>query len=268
MKRLIRWILNAFPRSVLQRAASWGVPLLGLFYIGRGRECPVCGARRRRFLPYGYVVSREDALCPNCLALERHRLLWLWLQRQSDLFDERPRLLHIAPEVSLMKRLRRLYRSTDRYTTADLCSPLADMHFDVQQIPLPDESFDAVICNHLLEHVDDDRLAMRGLYRIMRPGGWGVVLTPVDRERAATFEDPTVTDPAERTRLFGQYDHKRIYGRDYADRLREAGFEVEQTDYAASLGSDERQLYAVGCETLYIIRKNAAAEQYPDGGER
>ncbi len=97
MKRLIRWILNAFPRSVLQRAASWGVPLLGLFYIGRGRECPVCGARRRRFLPYGYVVSREDALCPNCLALERHRLLWLWLQRQSDLFDERPRLLHIAP---------------------------------------------------------------------------------------------------------------------------------------------------------------------------
>lgn len=77
MKRLIRWILNAFPRSVLQRAASWGVPLLGLFYIGRGRECPVCGARRRRFLPYGYVVSREDALCPNCLALERHRLLWL-----------------------------------------------------------------------------------------------------------------------------------------------------------------------------------------------
>ena len=256
MKRLIRWILNAFPRSVLQRAASWGVPLLGLFYIGRGREGPVCGARRRRFLPYGYVVSREDALCPNCLALERHRLLWLWLQRQSDLFDERPRLLHIAPEACLMRRLKPCYAAcADRYVTADLESPLADLHFDVQRIPLPDASFDVLICNHLLEHVADDRLALRELHRILRPGGWGILLSPVERTRAHTYEDDTVTDPEERTRIFGQYDHRRIYGADYADRLRAAGFEADDIDYAARFTAGERRTYALPDDRIYVVRR-------------
>lgn len=255
MKGLIRWILNNFPRTLLQRMASWCVPLLGLFYLGRGRECPVCGARRRRFLPYGYVVSREDALCPRCLALERHRLMWLWIERETDLASSRPRLLHIAPEVSLRRRFRRIYAGTDRYMTADLCSPLAQMHFDVQHIPIDDRRIDVVICNHLLEHVDDDMAAMRELYRIMRPGGWGIVLSPVDAARAETFEDPSVTDPAERTRLFGQYDHRRIYGRDYADRLRRAGFDVETVDYARRLTDSQRRLYAVGDEPLYIVRR-------------
>lgn len=228
--------------------ASWSVPIVGLLYIGRGRECPVCGVKRRRFLPYGYVTSREDALCPRCLSLERHRLLWLWLTRETDFADKRPRLLHIAPEVSLMRRFKRLYKGTDRYLTAD-------MHFDVQHIPLADESVDAVICNHLLEHVDDDRLAMRELHRIMRRGGWGVVLSPVELTRATTFEDPSVTDPVARTRLFGQYDHRRVYGRDYADRLREAGFEVEVEHYARHFSDDDRRRYALRDEPLYIVRR-------------
>ena len=119
-----------------------------------------------------------------------------------------------------MKRLR--HRAAD-YTTADLESPLAELHFDVLQIPLPDASYDVLICNHLLEHVADDRRALGEFYRILRPGGWGILLSPVDRSRAATFEDDSITDPAERTRIFGQYDHRRIYGRDYGGRLREAG---------------------------------------------
>ena len=119
-----------------------------------------------------------------------------------------------------MKRLR--HRAAD-YTTADLESPLAELHFDVLRIPLPDASYDVLICNHLLEHVADDRRALGEFYRILRPGGWGILLSPVDRSRAATFEDDSITDPAERTRIFGQYDHRRIYGRDYGGRLREAG---------------------------------------------
>ena len=212
MKRLIRWALNHVPRPLLQRLAGWAVPVAGLFYVGRGRECPVCGARRRRFLPYGYVAPRADALCPSCLSLERHRLLWLYLTRETDLLRRPQRILHIAPEVCLMKRLR--HRAAD-YTTADLESPLAELHFDVLQIPLPDASYDVLICNHLLEHVADDRRALGEFYRILRPGGWGILLSPVDRSRAATFEDDSITDPAERTRIFGQYDHRRIYGRDY-----------------------------------------------------
>lgn len=256
MKQLIKFILNAFPRPFLQRAAGWTVPLLGLFYVGRGRECPLCGCRRRRFLPYGYVVSRADALCPRCLALERHRLLWLYLERETRIETELPHLLHVAPEVSLMRKLRRAYRAvTARYVTADLESPLADMHFDIQHIPLSDGSFDAVICNHIMEHVEDDRRAMRELHRILRAGGWGIILVPVDYAREATFEDDTVTDPAERTRIFGQYDHRRIYGRDYADRLREAGFEVAERDYAAEVSPAERERYALAEDHLYIVRK-------------
>ncbi len=254
MKRLIRWMLNHVPRPVLQRVAGWAVPVAGVFYLGRGRECPVCGARRRRFLPYGYVVSRADALCPSCLSLERHRLLWLYLTRETDLLDRPQRILHIAPEVCLMKRLRR--QAAD-YTTADLESPLAQLHFDVQRIPLPDASFDVLICNHLLEHVADDRRALGEFYRILRPGGWGILLSPVDRSRAATFEDDSIADPAERTRIFGQYDHRRLYGRDYGDRLREAGFAVEEIDYAARFTETERRLYALPADWIYVVRKEA-----------
>ena len=229
---------------------------MGLGYLGRGRECPICGARRRKFLPYGYVTSREDALCPRCLSLERHRLIWLWLERHSDLFAAHPHILHIAPEVSLMRHFKRHYKGCkERYTTADLESPLADMHFDVQHIPMEARSIDVVICNHLLEHVVNDRLALSELYRILKPGGWGIMLVPEDRSRATTFEDDTITDAKERTRLFGQYDHRRVYGRDYDQRLAEAGFVVERIAVADLLSPEERIRHAVGNDDLVVVRK-------------
>lgn len=259
MKHLIKLILNLVPRPVLQRVAEWIVPVVGLLYLGKGKQCPLCGCQRRKFLPYGYVTSRENALCPNCLSLERHRLLWLWLVRESDIGRGAmalPKMLHIAPEVALMRKFRKMYASTpDRYVTADLESPLADMHFDVQHIPLEAESFDAVICNHIMEHVEDDGKALRELHRILRRGGWGVILSPVELEREKTFEDDTITDPAERTRIFGQYDHRRIYGRDYAARLREAGFEVYDIDYKNELSKAEQELYALPTDHLYIVCK-------------
>ena len=259
MKHLIKLILNLIPRPVLQRVAEWIVPVVGLLYLGKGKQCPLCGCQRRKFLPYGYVTSRENALCPNCLSLERHRLLWLWLVRESDIGRGAmalPKMLHIAPEVALMRKFRKMYASTpDRYVTADLESPLADMHFDVQQIPLEAESFDAIICNHIMEHVEDDHKALSELYRIMRRGGWGVILSPVELEREKTFEDDTITDRAERTRIFGQYDHRRIYGRDYAERLREAGFEVYDIDYKNELSKAEQELYALPADHLYIVCK-------------
>ena len=256
MKGLIKWILNHLPRTLLQRLAGWMMPLVGLWYRGNRYECPLCGRRYRKLLPYGYVTSRENALCPHCLSLERHRLLWLYLERETTLFESLPRLLHIAPEVCLMRHLKPHYKSSpERYQTADLESPLADLHFDIQQIPLADESFDVVICNHLMEHVEDDLRAMRELHRILKRGGWGVLLSPVDLQRATTFEDDSITDPKERTRIFGQYDHRRLYGNDFADRLREAGFEVEDLDYAASLSDEERTRYGLPCDHIYLIRK-------------
>lgn len=256
MKELIKWILNHLPRTFLQRVAGWLMPLVGLWYRGERYTCPLCGHSYRKMLPYGYVTPRENALCPHCLSLERLRLLWLYLERKTTLFESLPRLLHIAPEVCLMRHLKPHYKSSpENYKTADLESPLADLHFDIQQIPIADETFDVVICNHLMEHVEDDRQAMRELHRVLKPAGWGVLLSPVDLTRQTTFEDDTITDPEERTRIFGQYDHRRLYGNDFADRLREAGFTVEDLDYAATLSDEERTRFALPKDHIYVIHK-------------
>ncbi len=256
MRQLIGWILHHIPRPLMQRVASWCVPILGLLYIGRGKECPICGTRRRKFLPYGYDVQRENALCPSCLSLERHRLLWLYLTRETTLLTELPTLLHIAPEVSIMKRLRKSYRTVStRYTTADLESPLADIHFDVQDIPLADNSQQVIICNHIMEHIPDDHKAMRELHRILKVGGWAIILVPIDSSRAETFEDDSITEPKARAEIFGQYDHRRIYGRDYAQRLRESGFKVEQIEYIETLSPQEQQMYGLMSESIYKVYK-------------
>jgi SAM-dependent methyltransferase len=185
------------------------------------RYCPVCERWSRRFHSYGYV-KRKDAACPRCGSLERHRLVWLHFARATNLFDGQPkRVLHIAPEGSLEARLRKVLG--DGYLSADL-EPGAMVQMDICDIRYPDASFDAVFCSHVLEHVPDDRRAMRELRRVLRPSGFGVLQVPISVER--TVEDPSISDPAERMRLFGHPDHVRRYGHDYVDRLREAGFRV------------------------------------------
>ena len=197
-------------------------------YRGTGRWCPVCENTARRFAPFG-IELREEARCVYCGALERHRLLWLFFTRMTDLFDGREkRVLHIAPEAALTPLLRA--RLGAGYITADLSDPNADIRLDVMDIQFPDETFDVVYCSHVLEHVPDDRAAMREIRRVLKRDGWAVILVPILAER--TFEDASVTSPRERLRLFGQEDHVRMYGADFEDRLREVGFNVQIVDVA------------------------------------
>ena len=199
--------------------------LISAFYIGRARWCPVCEKSSRKFLPFG-ADRRKDACCPHCNSLERHRLAWLFFARATDLFDgQAKRLLHVAPEPCLEAKLRS--RLGDGYLSADLQNPLAMVKMDVTDIQFPDETFDVIYCSHVLEHVVDDRKAMREFYRVLKLGAWAVLLVPINAERTA--EAPEVTEPAERRKIFGQEDHVRRYGPDYIDRLREAGFEVKTT---------------------------------------
>jgi len=254
MKRLIRFVLNRVPRRYVQRVAHLVTPVVGLLLAGRGVECPVCGGRYRHLLPYGYGPVRSNALCPRCLSLERHRLMWLWLVRESDLFTSNPRVLHIAPERCFIKRFERALGGN--YITADLESPLAKVKMDIQAIPFPRNEFDVIFCNHILEHVDDDRLALSEMYRVLRPGGWGIMLSPVNYDRAVSYEDPTIVTPEGRAAAFGQHDHVRDYGRDYPDRLRNAGFTIRETDYCAQLPPEQIARYALRREILYIVEKN------------
>jgi SAM-dependent methyltransferase len=184
--------------------------------------CPVCG---HRFARFKVDRNRPNALCWRCGSHERHRAQWLLFERRPELLRDAEALLHFAPEWSLRQRLKRI--SGLRYVTADLLQPDVDLRLDIESLDLPDHSFDAVICSHVLEHVSDDGAAMQELRRITAAGGWCLVMVPLDLGRASTYEDPTITTPAERERAFLQHDHVRLYAPDISERLASAGFEVE-----------------------------------------
>jgi SAM-dependent methyltransferase len=212
-----------------------------VFYRGNKVECPICNGRFRKFLPYGYNRVRDNVLCPKCLSLERHRLLWLYLKNRTGIFTENLRVLHIAPEQCFYKRLRNLKNLN--YTTADLESPIADVKLDIQAMPFGENEFDVVICNHVLEHVPDDRKAMREIYRVLKSGGFALLQVPTNYSMEETYEDFTITDPYEREKHFRQKDHYRLYGMDYLKRLGDAGFTVEIENYLFSLREEERSRF-------------------------
>ncbi len=251
MKFLIRKVLNTVPRKYIQKVAPVTTKIAGLFYWGNKVECPVCKHHYKKFLPYGYVHVRKNALCPNCLSLERHRLLWLYLMRETDFFVRTQKILHLAPEYCFIRRFRKVHKAD--YVTADLESPLADVHCNVQQMPFQDNSFDVVICNHLLEHVDNDFEALSEIFRVLKSGGYAVLLSPVNRQREITYEDATITSPEERSKHFGQKDHLREYGLDYPQRIESIGFKVYQEDYLTQINHSEK--YGLISEILYIAKK-------------
>ncbi|MFA7444380.1 MAG: methyltransferase domain-containing protein [Flavobacteriaceae bacterium] len=211
-------------------------PVLVLWLKGNRYTDPIDGRNFRKFLPYGYENQRENVLSPSTLSLERHRLLWLYLQNETDFFTTPKKVLHFAPEQAFYKRFRK-QKNLD-YTTTDLNSPLADVKADICNLPFKDEEFDVILCNHVLEHIPDDTKAMQELYRILKKGGMAILQIPQDLSREKTFEDNSITDRKERARIFGQYDHVRIYGRGYFDKLRSVGFTVIEEDYTKKIAPE------------------------------
>ncbi len=243
VNRLFKIILNTIPRPILIRLSYVIRPILGLFLKGNNYTDPIDGKSFRSFLPYGYGNQRTNVLSPSTLSLERHRLLWLYLKNETNFFTDKLKVLHFAPEQAFYKRFRKL-NNLD-YTTTDLNSPLADVKADICNLPFEDNSYDIILCNHVLEHIPDDTKAMQELYRVMKPGGWGVFQIPQDLNRETTFEDNSITDKNERAKIFGQYDHVRIYGRDYFNKLRNIGFNVDEVDYTTQLTPEDVDRYCL-----------------------
>ncbi len=221
---------------------------------GNKHTDPIDGKQFKNFLPYGYESPRENVLSPSTLSLERHRLLWLYLKNETDFFTASHKVLHFAPEQAFYKRFRKLKNLI--YTTTDLDSPLADIKADICNLPFENDSYDVIFCNHVLEHIHDDTKAMQEMYRILKPGGWGIFQIPQDLNSAKTFEDDSITDKKERTKIFGQYDHVRIYGRDYFDKLRGIGFAVDEIDYTTTLSVEEIEKFRLAKgEIIPLVRK-------------
>ena len=243
MKFVSKFLLNTIPRPILIRLSYLARPFIAFFLKGTKYTDPIDGKSYRKFLPYGYEKIRENVLAPGTLSLERHRLFWLYLENETDFFTskKKPKLLHFAPEQAFYKRFKKM-KNLD-YTTTDLNSPLADVKADICNLPFKDNEFDYIFCNHVLEHIPDDTKAMQELYRVLAPNGIGIFQIPQDLSRATTFEDNSITDPKERAKLFGQYDHVRIYGRDYFDKLRSIGFKVSEVNYTKSLSEEDIDKY-------------------------
>jgi len=231
--QLFKSILNTIPRPILIKASYWVSPIVSLYLKGNTFTDPIDGNSYRKFLPYGYGTQRENALAPGTLSLERHRLLWLYLQNETDFFSAPKKVLHIAPEQCFLKLFKK-QQNLD-YITADLYSPIADVKADICDLPFEENSFDVVFCNHVLEHIENDKKAMSELYRVLKPGGLGIFQIPQDLSLDKTYEDFTITSKEERKKHFGQYDHVRVYGKDYFNKLRAVGFKVNEVDYSKTL---------------------------------
>ena len=266
MKSVFKFILNTIPRPILIRLSYVARPILALLLKGSTFTDPIDGKSFRMFLPYGYGNQRNNVLSPSTLSLERHRLLWLYLQNETDFFQseldsDSPvtknkriklrdaetssalKVLHFAPEQEFYKRFKK--QTNIDYITTDLLSPLADVKADICNLPFEDNTYDIIFCNHVLEHIPDDIKAMQELYRVLKPGGMGIFQIPQDLSRATTFSDDTIVNQKERAKIFGQYDHVRIYGSDYFDKLRSIGFKVIEEDYTNKIAPELVEKYCL-----------------------
>jgi SAM-dependent methyltransferase len=266
MKKLFKLILNTIPRPLLIRLSYVARPIIAFTLKGTKFTDPIDGKSFKSMLPYGYETQRNNVLSPSTLSLERHRLLWLYLNEETDFFkselvsdssftntkriklrdaetNSALKVLHFAPEQAFYKLFRN-QKNLD-YTTTDLFSPLADVKADICNLPFQDNQYDIILCNHVLEHIPDDTKAMQELYRVLKPGGMAILQIPQDLSRATTFADDTITDQKERAKIFGQYDHVRIYGRDYFDKLRSIGFTVIEEDYTNKIAPELVEKYCL-----------------------
>ncbi|MDG1398118.1 MAG: methyltransferase domain-containing protein [Polaribacter sp.] len=232
---IFKSILNTIPRPWLIKASYLVRPIIALCLKGNNFTDPIDGKSFRNFLPYGYVNQRKNALSPSTLSLERHRLMWLFLRDETNFFSSKDvlKVLHIAPEQCFLDLFKK--QKNIEYITSDLESPIADVKADICDLPFKDNEFDVVFCNHVLEHISDDTKAMQELYRVLKKDGFGIFQIPQDLSRATTFEDNSIIDKKERAKIFGQYDHVRIYGRDYFNKLRRVGFKVDEIDYSKKI---------------------------------
>lgn len=224
-----------------------------IFYKGNNKICPCCGGNFKKFLPVG-AKFRSSAQCPGCNSLERHRLLYIYIKHKTNFFKNKLKVLYLAPNrifLSIFSKLAKI-----ELITADLSSPLAMIKTDITNLIFEDKSFDVILCSHVLEHVIDDKLAMRELFRVLKPNGWAIIQSPIDYALKKTIEGNKDMPANERRELFGEYDHYRIYGIDYKDRLERAGFKVKVDNFVIDLNKNFIDLYGLDqTEKIYFCFK-------------
>lgn len=244
--------VNKSLRFVSQRI-KWKIRRMRvrIYSIGSSRVCPICGFSARKFESAG-TRSRKDALCQNCGAKERHRLLWICIINETELVDSDKMILYFAPTNIIVRKLRE--RGT-KVITADLVMDEVDVHADITKLPFSDEVFDAVICSHVLEHIPDDKKAMTEMHRILVSGGDAMIMVPKSKTMSETYEDESITSPEVREEKFGTSKHVRLYGMDFSQRLSESGFDVSVETYAKELGDELTEKHGLRVDEQFLKRE-------------
>jgi SAM-dependent methyltransferase len=250
-----------FPQSVKNVYKKFEVERMCKKHSGDAVVCPICNSTFAVFGNFG-LKKRENARCYRCGSLERHRLLFLYLTELGFLDSKKNiKLLHFAPEKVYYEIFSKM--NNIEYYPCDIAPERykytngATIHkVDITAIPFENNSFDFIICNHVLEHIPNDKLAMDELYRVMSKGGNGYFQVPIDYNREKTYEDFTIKTPKEREIAFGQHDHVRYYGKDYKDRLTQSRFRVNEDEFVK--GFSDKELFKYGLnkgELIYYCAK-------------
>jgi SAM-dependent methyltransferase len=242
MKLIVRLLLNLFTRTFLIRTSLLFKPFFDIFFKGTKFTDPINNKSYSYFFPYGYNKQRKNALCPGTFSLERHRLLWLYLKKETDFFNSKNKILHFAPEQCFHKFFKSYFKN---YTSTDLNSPIVDIKADICNLPFNDNSFDYILCNHVLEHIYDDEKAMKEIYRVLNKNGIAILQVPIDINNNYTHEGRDIDNKQDRNKLFGQYDHLRMYGLDYFKKLKNIGFKVKNENYLSNISQDEKDKYSL-----------------------
>ena len=249
----MKYILKFLPRKFLIKYSFLITPILRIIFHGKKYTDPIDDSNYSKFLSYGYKTVRKNALCPGTLSLERHRLLWLYLDKETNFLSSNLKVLHVAPEQVFYKKFKKL--KNWEYFTFDLNSPIADIKGDLISTNFKDEYFDLIICNHVLEHIEDDKSALDEMYRILKYNGISILQVPINVKRENTFEDLSIKSKIQREKYFGQYDHVREYGLDFKDRVEQAGFKVEMINYSKKISEDLVIKYGLMKDDLIPIGK-------------
>ena len=249
----MKYILKFLPRKLLIKYSFYLTPLLRVLFKGNKFIDPIDGSSYSKFLSYGYRSIRKNALCPGTLSLEKHRLLWLYLDNETNILKSNLKVLHVAPEQIFFKKFKKFNHWN--YLTFDINSPIADIKGDLKSMKFKDESFDLVICNHVLEHIEDDKMALEEIYRVLNINGIAILQVPINVNREKTFEDSKITSQYDREKYFGQYDHVREYGIDYKERIEQVGFQVEMINYSDNFSEEMIIRYGLLKNDLIPIAK-------------
>ena len=249
----MKYILKFLPRKLLIKYSFYLTPLLRVLFKGNKFIDPIDGSSYSKFLSYGYRSIRKNALCPGTLSLERHRLLWLYLDNETNILKSNLKVLHVAPEQIFFKKFKKFNHWN--YLTFDINSPIADIKGDLKSMKFKDESFDLVICNHVLEHIEDDKMALEEIYRVLNINGIAILQVPINVNREKTFEDSKITSQYDREKYFGQYDHVREYGIDYKELIEQVGFQVEMINYSDNFSEEMIIRYGLLKNDLIPIAK-------------